>query len=82
MTRHPIDRTWIAVAAVALLLVLACTVGILAHRSNTRACHAQHGTVVVDHDTKRVYDKKTGKWKTKTDTEHECIVNGREVNEW
>ena len=65
-------------AVIALIIVLAAR----AHNAHTRRCHNQGGTVVTDHDTKRVYDKTTGKWKTKTETEHECHVNGQEVNEW
>lgn len=72
----------LAIIGVVAAIVLVCALISINHNNNVRACKAQGGTVVTDTDHDQYYDKKTGKWKTRTTTEHECIVNGREVNEW
>ena len=72
---------WLIVLAV-IAVVLLCLGFAWLHNQQVRRCHNLGGQVVTDHDTTRVYDTKTGKWKTRTDTEHECIVGGREVFEW
>jgi hypothetical protein len=78
---NPVIYVLIGVGVIAMI-VLVCALSSVYHNNNVRACKQQGGTVVTDTDHDRYYDKKTGKQKTRTTTEHECIINGREVNEW
>jgi hypothetical protein len=60
------------VAGVVLSLV---SPGLAGCKSRARDCVEQGGTVVQE----REYDMKK---KKKFETEYECIVNGKEVDEW
>lgn len=82
MRPNPNRTTWLYIAGFLVIVALICAGSFWIHGRQTQRCHNLGGTVVTDHDTKRVYDKKTGKWKNKTETEHECIVDGQEVFEW
>lgn len=81
-TRAANPIVWLAALGIIGLAVFVIALTAWFHNANTRNCHNQGGTVVVDHDTERHYNKRTARWETRTDTEHECIINGREVNEW
>lgn len=78
---------WYLLGILALIAVVVAAVlfAALHHSSRTDACRAQGGTVVVDVDhTTRTVTGRNGKPSKKpvTTTEHECMVNGQEVDEW
>ena len=82
MTRAHTTAKILAALAIVIVIVAIIVLTARAHSANTRRCHNMGGTVTVDHDTSRVYNRKTGKYETHIETEHECIVNGQEAFEW
>lgn len=80
-TWNPAARIFVLAATV--MMITAAVVALLIvstrnHSANVRDCQNQGGRVVLDTD--RHYDTKARKWVTTR--EHECIVNGQEINEW
>lgn len=73
-----------AAITVTLVVVALLVAAVLSSKSRAEACRERGGTVFTDVDYTTKETTKNGRTTTKRvpHTEHECVIDGREVDEW